>query len=118
MQIFLLVSLILNTFPLMVFFLLKVIEGSKSKIGHNGEHHQHWNHLFCSNPQNKRYFGFWSIQILQMSVFRLDLVPFLSIPLLLLPSVFLGSEQNNLNKRNQLAKYQPDVNHLHVGGGG
>ena len=31
--------------------------------------------------------------------------------------IFLGGEKHDFSKRNQLADYQPNVNHLHVRGG-
>ena len=31
--------------------------------------------------------------------------------------IFLGGEKHDFNKRNQLADYQPNVDHLHVRGG-
>ena len=37
----------------------------------------------------------------------------------IIPSVvLLGSKENNLSKGNHLAKYEPDVDHLDVRGGG
>ena len=64
----------------------------------------------------------WDPKHLEPSFFCLITDIFQHVPIssmAIIPSVVLhGSEKNDLGEGNHLAKDEPDVNHLDVGGGG